>query len=188
MNIAIKRYRATQRGIALISTMLLLLLVTIFALGMFRSYAGMERIAGNVREKQRAVTAAESAEQYAEFWMSQGGNAGSAPVACNAVLNANLGQGQICSNTMTSANAIITPWGAGVTYNPGNNLNLSAAGGVNTYVSVPQFYISDAGASADGTGEVFQIDAMGFGGIANATAVVESTLVVKQGVINRGGL
>jgi type IV pilus assembly protein PilX len=190
MNAQPKGRCQAERGIALISALLLLLVVTIFALGMFRSFGVMEKIAGNVREKQRALQAAVSAQQYAEWWMAQGGNAASAPVACNAVLSANLGQGQICSTAskLTSAAAIVDPWPAAVTYNPGNNLTLSAAGGTNTYIRVPQFYIADLGVSADATGEVYQVDAMGFGGTTSAMVVVESTLIVKPNVIDRGGL
>ena len=39
------------------------------ALSMFRSFGIQEKIAGNMREKQRAVAAAVSAEVYAENWL-----------------------------------------------------------------------------------------------------------------------
>jgi len=38
-------------GVALISSLLLLLIITILALSMFRSFGTQERIAGNLREK-----------------------------------------------------------------------------------------------------------------------------------------
>ena len=40
---------------------------------MFRSFGMQEKIAGNMREKQRALQAAVSAEQYAEWWLSNTG-------------------------------------------------------------------------------------------------------------------
>ena len=40
-----------ERGMALISAILLLLVLTILSVGMFRSFGLQERIAGNTREK-----------------------------------------------------------------------------------------------------------------------------------------
>ena len=54
---------------------------------MFRSMGLDEKIAGNMRDKQRALNAAETAEQYAENWLSLGN--GSNGVACTAVVNGN---------------------------------------------------------------------------------------------------
>ena len=50
--------RGRQHGIVLIASLLLLLVITILALAMFRSMGLGEKIAGNVREKQRALHAA----------------------------------------------------------------------------------------------------------------------------------
>jgi type IV pilus assembly protein PilX len=175
---------------ALVSAMLLLAVVTILALGMFRSFGVQERIAGNLREKQRALHAAESAQQYAEFWLSSAGNAAASTVTCDSVLSANLNQGQICSNTLSSVtNPPLQVGGAdvGVTYNPGNGMTVTTTSARETYYKVPRFYIAYAGLSADGLGEVYQIDAVGYGSTASAVAVVESTYLVKSGVVDRGG-
>jgi type IV pilus assembly protein PilX len=181
-----------QGGIALMSSLLILLVLTIVALAMFRSLGLQERTAGNVREKQRAVHAAEGAQVYAEWWLS--GNSANTPVVCSSLLSANLGQGQICSNKLsdTVASVVDVPWLAagapvGVTYNPGNALTIATAAATDTYYSVPLFYIADLGVSADGRGEIFQVDAAGYGSTANTVAVVESTLVVISGLIDRGG-
>jgi type IV pilus assembly protein PilX len=189
-----------QRGMALISSLLLLLVVTILALGMFHSFTVEEKIAGNVREKQRALHAAESAQQYAEHWLANG-NA-SLGVGCTAALSANLGQGQICVAPLMPNNdrtAIATqPWPAlTVSYNPGvsatnpagvMNVNGGGGGAPNTYVAVPQFYIYYVGTSADGLGALYQIDAVGYGANSNAVAIVESTYEVGTGVIDHGAL
>jgi type IV pilus assembly protein PilX len=184
-----------QRGIVLISAMLLLLVVTIIALSMFRSFGMQEKIAGNMREKQRALQAAISAEQFAESWLSSPVGSGSVPIVCNNALNANLNQGQICSNKLpiVVANNDVTavPWkiGAafvGVDFTPPNmqispTTSVSAASVANpTYFAPPRFYISDMGTSADPgiAGEVYQIDAVGYGGALNTAAVVESTYAV----------
>ncbi len=191
---------AAQRGIVLISSLLLLLLVTIIALSMFRSFGIQEKIAGNMREKQRALQAAMSAQQYAEWWLSTGGNSTQAPVTCNALLNANASQGQICANKLPLVVPDITnvPWqidGAdvGVTYLP-PNMRISETPSVSddnrtnpTYYKTPRFYISDMGPSFDPNipGEIYQVDAVGYGGTAGTAAVVESTYAVYVSSSNR---
>jgi type IV pilus assembly protein PilX len=188
--------RDSQKGMVLISSLLLLIVVTIIALSMFRSFGIQEKIAGNMREKQRALSAAVSAQQYAETWLMN--NATSAPVQCVAgLLNGNVGFGQIC-NTATALQNVVpgrdvttVPWtigGApvGITYLPTNmpvsqTTSYSAANVANpSYYDKPAYYISDMGASFDPTipGEIYQIDAYGYGGAAGTVAEVESTYVV----------
>jgi type IV pilus assembly protein PilX len=192
-----------QRGLVLVSSILLLLIITILALSMFRSFGVQERIAGNIREKQRATTAAEEAQQYAEYWLTYGSNASTPAVTCTALLNANLGQGQICSNTLASSgvNPAVPSWtlgggwaiGAapvGVQITPPAmtnlvNVNNPSSG---TYFQAPSFYIAYLGLCADGVGSCYQIDAVGYGGTYATVSVVESTYEISAGVVNRGGL
>jgi len=193
-----------QRGIALVTSLLLLLIITILALSMFRSFGTMEKIAGNLREKDRALHAAVSAQQYAEWWLTTSAAVAdaTAPVTCAAgpPLNANdnVDIGQVCSQQTSLENLLgvanVTqplPWP--VTY-----MQYSPAGsttplqvGLNAdppYALTPGFYISDLGPSADAQGEVYTIDAFSSGATTNTIAVVESTYEVQQGVVNRGGL
>jgi type IV pilus assembly protein PilX len=189
------RKNLAQRGMVLVSSLLLLIVVTIIALSMFRSFGIQEKIAGNVREKQRALQAAVSAESFAENWLSlYGPTTPSAP--CSNLLNGNIGQGQICSNALTGptpavADVTAVPWqigGApvGVSYLPLTSMAISQTPSVSaaanpTYYGTPTFYISDMGPSADPNfpgGEVYQIDAYGYGGNSNTVAEVESTYVV----------
>jgi type IV pilus assembly protein PilX len=187
----------------LISSLLLLLVVTILALAMFRSMGLGEKIAGNVREKQRALHAAVVAEQYAEWWLSSPGNAAQAPVVCNAPASANVS----VTNVLICANAIDTnpatlPWTAsgspvGFTYYPNatgataTNMSFVAdANGSysNTYYTAPTFYIQYLGTGADGGGSVYKIDAVAYGGNSLSVAVVESTYEIGVAVNNLGGL
>jgi len=190
-----------ERGIALVSSMLLLLIITILALSMFRSFGILERIAGNMREKDRALHAAVSVQQYAEWWLTQpaGSIAASAPVTCTAgaPLNANAGQGQICTSASSLANLGINatqqlPWPATyVQYSPAGMATPAQAGTNGNdppYVWTPGFYIVDLGLAADAAGEAYQITAFSSGGTTGTVAVVESTYEVQQGVVNRGGL
>src|SRR5205807_6276275 len=103
---------SAQRGVALISSLLLLIILTILALSMFRSFGTQEKIAGNLREKDRALHAAASAQQYGEWWLTQGNNAASGAITCVAgTLNANLAQGQICNQTPLQAGWFVTQVG-----------------------------------------------------------------------------
>lgn len=162
---------------ALITSLLLLLVVTILAVSMFRSFGLESRIAGNVREKQRALLAAEAAQQYAEWWLGSGGTSTLTSSPCTQMLNANNGDGQVCSQPLGVAPANVKQWPFWTSYTPsGMTVQADKAG---TYYQAPGFYIYDLGSSADGSGEVYQIDAMGYGADANTVAVVESTFAVK---------
>ncbi len=183
------RTQRRQRGIALITSLLLLIVVTIMALSMFRSYGTQERIAGNTRDKQRAINAAVSAQQYAEFWLSSA--APPTAGACVGFVSSN--QGQICTNPLATPATV--PWASGVNYTQftANTINLhsnvlnriggSADNGLlyASYYDAPSFYITDLGPNAGTPGEVYQIDAVGYGGTANTVAVVESTYLITSG-------
>ncbi len=196
--------RSDQRGIVLVSSLLLLLVVTIMALSMFRSFGIQEKIAGNVREKQRATQAAVSTEQYAEWWLANKSNApvavsaysaASADVSCIAVVNANAGGGQICNNTLASAgiSATSVPWAIGVSYIPSGMGTVATPctppGCLSTdaYYDSPRFYIADMG-SYGRSGELYQVDAYSYGLSASTIAVVESTVAVSCLVCNPGAL
>jgi type IV pilus assembly protein PilX len=180
MRAHISRAPAIQRGMALISAMLLLIVVTILAISMFRSYGIQEKIAGNVREKQRALNAAVSAQQYAEWFLTNNGLP--ATIACPAGFVPTV---QICNATINFTTA---PWPTGVTFtqftqNAGNGVVnvVNANASHDTYFQQPTFYITDLGNPAGGgKGEVYQIDAIGYGGNNNAVAVVESTILVSS--------
>jgi len=91
----------------LVTALLMLVVVTILGLAMFRSFGLDEKIAGNLREKQRALSAAETAEQYAEYWLTSGGGSANAPLTtCTAPAPASAPT--ICLNPLTSATQL--PW------------------------------------------------------------------------------
>jgi len=185
-----------QRGMALITALLLLIVVTIMAVSMFRSYGIQERIAGNTRDKQRALNAAVSAQQYAEYWLASG--AAPTPGTCNAGF-VGTSPGEVCKNPI--ANVTSVPWAGGVSYSQftANQINgvsnITTTGTTNnptadvytagaltqsaSYFDTPKFYVYDLGPNKGSpAGEVYQIDALGYGGTANTVAVVESTYVI----------
>jgi type IV pilus assembly protein PilX len=171
-----------QRGMVLVSSLLLLVVVTLLAVTMFHGFGEDERIAGNIREKHRAVNAAESAEEYAEWWLSQGN--GPTPVNCSAVVAYTVGQ--ICNTTSVPANFASLPWlvggnPAGVTYAPPTMSITGAAGGEGTYYQTPEFYITYLTGLSNG-GAMYQIDAVGYGGSPDTAAVIEAVYKIQSNV------
>jgi type IV pilus assembly protein PilX len=187
------RMMSGEKGIVLVSAMLILIVLTILSVSMFRNFGLQERIAGNTREKQRAFNASQSALQYAEWWLAQGnGGTGS---TCTSLLDANATPPttQICSNAMTSPQTSAVPWKSasaadfGVAYLP-PSLTVASPGQVNAYASAPRFYINPLGLDSSGLLQLYRVSAMGYGGNGTAVSVVESVYSIKSGVIDAGGL
>lgn len=174
--------RSREHGFVLIVAMLFLIVLTVLSVSMFRSYNLQERIAGNTREKERALEAAQSALQYGEWWLSQGN--GSTGTACSGVLNANtLSQMQVCSNLV--AKPATLPWSARADYLP-PNMTVATGGGVAAsgdinYNAKPGLSIGYLGLSPDGKSLLYQVSAFGYGGSTTAAAVVQSTYQVTGG-------
>ena len=192
-----------QRGIVLITSLLLLIVVTLIALSSFRSMGVQERIAGNTREKQRALQAAVSTQQYAEWWLANKSNApiavsatsaASIDITCNnkrtAGTTAAATAPQICLNSLTQAGLSTStlPWNVGVTYAP-SGMTIKPSNSTCTsgecYWGTPMFYIADAGPYGR-MGELYQVDAYSFGTTPSTVAVVESTVAVTCIVCNPG--
>ena len=176
MGYPIMRSPASERGMALMSALMLLLVTTVLGIAMFRSFGLLERIAGNTREKQRALHSAESAQTYAEWWLTtnSGINATTGASCSNTTATTTAA---VCSNVLT--NPATLPWGtaAGVSYNPANSMTVAAAGSAGDYVSLPVFYISFLSTaynpSSGTTTNTYQIDAAGYAGSTSSAAVVE---------------
>ena len=182
--------QSLQRGMVLVSSLLLLVVVTILAVGLFRGFGLDEKIAGNTREKQRALQAAVSAQQYAEWWLSVGNTINLVSCSGNYVSTTSV---PLCTNTLPSAvggsaNIALLPWKvSGVATQVSYTLpNTTIASGANitagTYYSAPVFYISYLGTGTGSNGSpgiLFQIDAAGYGGSPSTAAVVESTYLLQ---------
>jgi type IV pilus assembly protein PilX len=178
------KFPSQARGMVLVTSLLLLVVVTILAVGMFRSFGIDEKIAGNVREKQKALNAAETAEQNAESWLSLGLNTGA--VTCAApMVAANVGQ--VCTNTLVSLglNPAVVPWqivpggtanNIGVLYTPSDGTNIMTTG-TGGYSALPGYYIGLLGSVTANriTTTYYQIDAVGYGSSPDTAAVVEAT-------------
>lgn len=189
-----KHPRSTQSGVVLISSILLLVVMTLLALAMFHSFGIQELIAGNVREKQRALQSAEAAEQYAEIWLTSFGNVVSNSVDCSTVGVVGysaISVPYICVKPLTLitdvAFATTVPWTVssaevGFAFFPGNpaagtgSMSVSTSGGIGSYYQVPRFYIGLVSYTA--TQALYRIDAWNFAGTTTTLAVVEGNYVV----------
>lgn len=179
-----------QRAYVLISTLVMLLVLTFLAISMYHSFNAQENMAANSKEKARAFQMAQSTLQYGEnlltinaLALAQGGNCSNttpltAPTICATPVNM---LSATSTNPMTLAN--------GMPYSTMEILpTLSQSGGQNTYYANPQVYIQYLGIAPDQTGQLYQVTALGYGGNANAVAVVQSTFETSSGVKNLGGL
>jgi type IV pilus assembly protein PilX len=173
-----------QRGMALISGLLLLVVITILAVSMFRSFGIQARIAGNTREKQRALHAAEGAQAYAEWFVSLpgGGNATMGNPCSGVVTVSKPTDVSVCS-TMLDANTVTAgPWTSqgnkvGFVYQPPG----MSTTGSDAYPQPPMFYIGFINTLPPVGGTQYfnyRIDATGSGGTSNTVAVVEGTYQV----------
>ena len=181
-----------ESGVVLVISMLLLVVITLLALSMFRSVGMQEMIAGSLREKDRALQSATSAQQYAEWWLTSGNNINNTVSCTPGTLDANSSGGHVCTNTLTSIGGVSSvttvPWTAsggtevGTYYTP-PNMNTTTTAAMNTYYLPPRFYITLLGTAPAGEqGNIYQIDAWAYGGDPNTVAVIESTYLVSTGV------
>jgi type IV pilus assembly protein PilX len=182
-----------ERGYTQIIALLLLLVLTLFAVGMFRSSGLQERIAAATRDKQRAVEAAQSALQYGEWWLQL--NNGGAAVNCTGmgVNSANtLANMRVCSTALATPTTL--PWGVGLAYQPpamtanggGGMAGASSPAGDINYAGMPGLYINYLGTDPTGLAQLYQVTAYGYGGDATTGAVVQSTYKITPGTKDLG--
>ena len=176
-----------QRGFVLVSSLLLLIVVTLLAVGMFRSFGVDEKIAGNTRDKQVAVQAAESAEEFAENWLAlniANNAAANNGAALNDAVPAIACAGftpsvtpPVCNTEL--ANPSQVPWPAGVNYTlPANTLPNNGIALTSNPILQPSFYIWYKG-QIGSYGYEYEIDAVGYGSSPNTVAIVDSLYVLK---------
>ena len=185
-----------QRGMVLITTLLLLIVVTLLALAMFRSVGIENMIAGNVLDKQHALQGAVAAQTNAEQWLSNNAVT-SVPIDCGLDPGATSSL-VICSKplvTQVSGGEVSqVPWvigtdpSVGYAYNPGNDLAAttpSATGSASpqpndVFAQYPTAYVSLLGTDLTNANAVdYRVDAWSYGGAKATVAVVESTYQIR---------
>lgn len=181
-----------QTGIALLTALLILIMLTLLAVAMFRGFGLEQKIAGNVREKERAFQAAENALQYAEWWLSPGNlnlpqqNSGVVCTGLSNIVVSAPADMRVCSDALDTT---VDPrnWNGVLVYTP-PNMAVLAGGGVATdgnnnadinYSRPPEMHIAYLGLSPSGKEKLYSVTAAGFGGSTTATAVVQSVVTVS---------
>lgn len=187
----------SARGMVLITTLLLLIVVTLLGLAMFRGVGLETRVAGNVMDKQRALQAATSTEGYGEQWLVS--NVGTTTLTACTGASSFVASPAICSNTLAGSTdagtASTVPWNisnsrVGYNYNPivsGTNL-FPTTGGADSFNSLPMVYIAELGTDATYANAVdYQVDAWSYGGSTGTVAVVESIYQIRYTATGGGG-
>lgn len=186
-----------EAGFVLVVSLLMLVVLTFLAIGMYHSFRAQETMAANSKEKARAFQMAQSTELYAEYLLSTDLSLLAQNSSCSKTAPPTATLGTICSGVAVviqppSSTGPMTLLNGQVYSTMTPALTISKTGGSSasggTYYANPQFYIQYLGLSADGSGQVYQITALGYGGNANAVAVVQSTFQLTSGVKNLGGL
>lgn len=197
MNTRTRRPAPRDRGMVLITSLLLLLVVTILALAMFRGVGLEGRIAGNIMDKQRALQAAISTEDYAEQWLVSDSSTSISPItgsSCTGSTFSGATAPTICSNLLATstdaASASVVPWKMGGSplgypYDPTTTgaatlFPISTTGGVGNYYGEPTAYIAFLGNDGTNTNAYdYQVDAWSYGGSSATVAVVESVYQIR---------
>ena len=167
-----------QRGVALIASLIIMLLMTLLALSVFSGNSLFEKIAGNTREKQRALQVAQDALLYGEYWV---GTQTSAPPAttCSGTLSTIT----VCNVSASTSPATIdgltmyTVWQPSTAMSTAGGGGTVAATGDIVYAQNPGIYIYYIGTSKLDGGPLYEITAIGYGGSTGANrteAIVQS--------------
>jgi type IV pilus assembly protein PilX len=191
-----------ERGIVLIAALLLLVIMSILAMTMFRTNGVQELIAGNVREKQRALQTAMDAETYAEMVLSNMGNIMQYQDPNSTMYKYCTNVGLVaytatslptfCYNSLSTlgvTSPTTVPWintntgtEVGYTFYPGNvatstdDMSIATTPGLNTYLQPPRFYIAYLGQVQNRA--YYQVDAWNWASTNNTAAEVEGMYVV----------
>lgn len=188
-----------QRGVALVVSLIILLLMTLIGLSIMNGNRFFEKNAANTRDKQRALQAAQDALLYGEWWLNYGGGNLNFVACPTTTVPTTL---QVCSEdpgtNMTTISSL--PWYSG--YVPtsmkvqaaGNSTNGGVADSTSAtsdilYSQSPGIYISciTCGTTLGTTGlTVYRITAIGYGGVggANGTVAIVQSTFASSGATN----
>lgn len=186
------RFITRQRGAALVISLLLLLVMTLLGLGASQSTRLQERMAGNQRDQELALQAAEAALRYAESHVS-GERAGG-----GAVVNCSTPGGATCKSydlrTLVDADTNLAldlanqsdewweQWGRKLGSDPDDgNVELEIAGVASAPESVVEFLgerrdsLSQGGSNFNVKRDFFTVTSRSTGQTENARTVIQST-------------
>ncbi len=165
----------SERGFILVVSLVILLVLTLLGVTMFRGSGLNEKIAGNMKEKGRALQMAQSALHHAEYLLLTNGAQMATSVSCSGVMTAPA----ICQAPAVTIQDSATGPSLSNGYVDTNAPGYSSS----AYYAAPEFYIRYLGPTASGNGMIYDITALGYGGNPSAVAVVENTYQITSKVI-----
>lgn len=171
--------RQQQKGFVLFVVMIFLIVMSLLGVSMYSGFIKDQKMAGNMREKQRAIEAAQANLDMVENWLQttnlyEGG--WRLAVACNSSTQVASATPVICSNALDNPTTL--PWASAQTFTPpSTTMAVAAGGGANTYTSNPQYYVQEMD-HTDNTAW-YKVTATAQGGNATAATVIETIYEVK---------
>ena len=175
-----------QRGYVMVLSMLILLLITIMSISMGKSFFMEEGMAGNTREKNRSLAAAQAALLYGEWWAKQNFSQGVDCSTMGSVLAT--GTGVICNWNSTNVVTYNTaPTGTAgsmplAKYFTIPTVSYITTSGTDSFYAAPGAYVQYIGyMTVSGPPQLlYRVTAFGYGGNANSFSVVQSTVAVAS--------
>lgn len=177
-----------QQGFVLFTVLVFLVILSLLGVSMFNGFIQDQKVAGNLREKTRALDAAQTAIDYVENWMTTPANVYRGDwingVPCNSS-NQTGATLVICSNALDAPTTL--PWPSANAFTP-NQMTLSSSGGSNTYASNPSVYVQYLGTTGGASGvALYQVTASAQGGNATAASVVRSVFQIQATSLDISG-
>ena len=190
-----KKSKLNQGGFTLFASLIFLVLLTILGIAMLSGFTQDQLMAGNVREKARALDSAQTLLNSAQSWMAVPGNTyvgggwitGQDCSSLSPITVSNTSVNQvICSNAISNPTAL--PWAGFSMASTPTGMTVSAAGGVNTYAGNPSYHIQYIGTTTSNPPTaIYKVTAAGIGGNGDAVAVVQAVYEVKATSIDISG-
>lgn len=172
--------RQEQKGFVLFVVMIFLIVMSLLGISMFKGFINDQKNSGNVREKQRAIEAAQASLDNIQNWMQtedkiyQGGFR--TGIFCDTTTQVGT-EPVVCSNALASPANL--SWSSSQTFTASTTtLPVNASGGQNNYASNPNYYIQYLGTSSQNVA-MYKVTSKAQGGNATAATVLETIFEVK---------
>lgn len=168
--------------------MIFLIVMSMLGISMFGGFIKDQKISGNMREKQRAIEAAQSGLDSVQAWLQLPDKVYEGSWSVGVVCDSSTQYGTtpiVCSNALPSPATL--PWSSSQTFQP-PNMTVVASGGANSYASNVGYYVQYLGQTPKNPpAALYKVTATAQGGNATAAAVVETIFEVTVTARDIGG-
>jgi type IV pilus assembly protein PilX len=173
-----------ETGFVMIVSLIFLVIMTMIGIFLLNGSTQDQKMAGNYREKNRALDAAQSALNYSELWLGQPGNTYLGNWVTGTACTTTSSTPVICNNALTTPASL--PWSSYTTFTPAGMF--VAASGLNKYSGNTNLYIQFLGTtSANPPTALYMATSTAKGGNDSAEAVVQTVYQVQATSIDIGG-